>query len=229
MKKINITYMKKFAIIALCAFLLMPLTQSCLSKDDTYDTVALVTVKVINGNSYYFLLDNGSTIYPGDVSRLETAYTPINGARALVYYLLMDQGVSGYTYNANVYQIYNISTKTVVNLDDAASDTLGNNNVTIYNMWVGGGYLNVEFYVEMSGTASHSINLVNNMLVEHSADKNELEFRHNAHGDITGQSVYGMFCFRLDEYDPESTGIPLVVTVDQSGVKATFTFDPDGK
>lgn len=69
-------------------FIAMPMLQSCLDNDwdNQYPSLfAIGTIKVIEENDYYFTLDEGSKLYPGDTTALYN-YTVVDGQRAFVYF-----------------------------------------------------------------------------------------------------------------------------------------------
>ena len=92
--------MKKFRTI-LAAFLLLfittPVLQSCLDDwdDDEHPLLAIGTVRIIDGKDYYFALDEGTKMFPGDTAQVDN-YTLVEGQRAFVYFNLLDEEVTGY-------------------------------------------------------------------------------------------------------------------------------------
>ena len=68
--------MKKFRTI-LAAFLLLfittPVLQSCLDDwdDDEHPLLAIGTVRIIDGKDYYFALDEGTKMFPGDTAQVD--------------------------------------------------------------------------------------------------------------------------------------------------------------
>ena len=78
--------MKKFRTI-LAAFLLLfiatPVLQSCLDDwdDDEHPLLAIGTVRIIDGKDYYFALDEGTKMFPGDTAQVDN-YTLVEGQRA---------------------------------------------------------------------------------------------------------------------------------------------------
>ena len=105
--------MKKFRTI-LAAFLLLfratPVLQSCLDDwdDDEHPLLAIGTVRIIDGKDYYFALDEGTKMFPGDTAQVDN-YTYVTGQRAFVYFNLLDEEVTGYDYNAKINHVENIA------------------------------------------------------------------------------------------------------------------------
>ena len=74
--------MKKLRTI-LAAFLLLfiatPVLQSCLDDwdDDEHPSLAIGTVRIIDGKDYYFALDEGTRMFPGDTTQVNN-YTLVD-------------------------------------------------------------------------------------------------------------------------------------------------------
>ena len=96
----------------LAAFLLlliaMPVLQSCLDdwNDDERSSLTIGTVRIIDGKDYYFALDEGTRMFPGDTAQVNN-YTLVEGQRAFVYFNLLDEKVDGYDYNAKINHVEN--------------------------------------------------------------------------------------------------------------------------
>lgn len=85
------------------------LLQSCLDDDDNndYNSLAITTIKVKAGQDYYFALDDGKKMLPGDTTSIHN-YLVKDGQRAFVYFNLLEEKKEGYDYNAKVQYIENI-------------------------------------------------------------------------------------------------------------------------
>ena len=89
-----IEVMKKVKWI-LFSFLLIGgslLLQSCLDDDDNndYNSLAITTIKVKAGQDYYFALDDGKKMLPGDTTSIHN-YLVKDGQRAFVYFNLLEE------------------------------------------------------------------------------------------------------------------------------------------
>ncbi len=62
-----------------------------------------------------------------------------------LYFNLLEEKKEGYDYNAKVQYIENILTKSVIPMDEQTTDSIGDDRINIVDMWLGGGYLNIEF------------------------------------------------------------------------------------
>ena len=197
--------MKKNLLYLLLVALTAPLLHSCLDDDDdsTCDSLlAMGTVKVIEGRDYYFALDGGTTMYPGDTTYIHN-YALNDGQRAFVHFIPLDEGVSGYDYNARILEIENILTKDIYFMPTEKADSIGQDPIDIISAWVKQDYLNIQFrfYSNPASNVAHMLNLV----VDEAADTQEdsdgnllLEFRHNAFTDTQhGTLQRGIVSFRL--------------------------------
>lgn len=216
---------KGIAFLSL-ALLLTFIPYSCsLDDDNGYADYpfARATINVIEGNDYYFSMDDGKTIYPGDTTNIR-GYKVKDGQRAHVWMDLLDEKVSGYDYNARIMYIRDILTKGIIPITEATQDSIGNDPVNITNVWFGGGYLNIEFQLLGTNNPSdpHMINLVRdeNAGEEKTDGYINLEFRHNLNGDYPHEIYYGLVCFKPPFTDDETAkGLRIKVNTIYEGVK----------
>jgi len=81
----------------LAAFLLlliaMPVLQSCLDDwdDDERSSLTIGTVRIIDGKDYYFALDEGTRMFPGDTAQVNN-YTLVEGQRFCIFQLAGRKG-----------------------------------------------------------------------------------------------------------------------------------------
>ena len=215
--------MKKLRTI-LAAFLLLfiatPVLQSCLDDwdDDEHPSLAIGTVRIIDGKDYYFALDEGTRMFPGDTTQVNN-YTLVEGQRAFIYFNLLDEEVTGYDYNAKINHVENILTKDIYFMPAEKADSIGDDRININNMWITDNYLNIQYqlYHSNSNDKKHMLNLIVNEASDGKNDKEgyiTLEFRQNAYGDeplIPGQ---GLVSFKLDKIAdriPGKTGLNIRV------------------
>ena len=209
MKKLNISFM---ALVLL--LLSMPALQSCLDNDwdNKYPSLfAIGTVKVIEGNDYYFALDEGSKLYPGDTAALHN-YAIVDGQRAFVYFDELNEKIEGYEYNAQIKHIENILTKDIYFMPADKADSIGDDRVNVIEpLWITGNYLNIKFQIYNSNNPDkkHMLNLVVNEGSTGENDKPDyvnLEFRHNSKGDEPVTLGTGLASFKLDNIAELSKG-----------------------
>lgn len=184
---------------------------SCLDeKVDSYSRLTIGTIKVIEANDYYFALDDGSTMYPGDTTNIHN-YTPVTGQRAILYFDLLDEKVPEYDYNALVYRIEDILTKDIYFMPTEKEDSIGDDRINLNNAWLSGNYVNMQYqfyYNEESGKV-HMLNLVVNEANDNMSNEEGylvLELRHNAYHDEQRTPGKGLVSFKLDNIAREMEG-----------------------
>lgn len=199
MKKQKMTF-----VALMILFLTMPMLQSCLDDwDNDYDTLfAIGTVKVIEGRDYYFALDEGSKLYPGDTTYVRN-YALVDGQRAFVYFSELKEPVTGYDYNAQIKHIENILTKDIYFMPAEKNDSIGDDRINATDFWITGDYLNIkyQFYHSNDTEKKHMLNLVVNEASTGEGDKADyvnLELRHNAFNDSQISLGTGLVSFKLD-------------------------------
>lgn len=211
--------MKKFKF-TLTAYLLIALTtismQSCLNDwDNNYEdynatSIAIGTLKIIENKDYYFNLDEGGKMYPGDTTYVHN-YSLVDGQRVFVHFLPLEEKVAGYEYNAQIYKIENILTKDIIPLTEETADSIGNDRINTTDIWIAGGCLNIQYqlYYSPGLDKKHMLNLVTNETSNSPAtdeDYVNLEFRHNAYNDIQQESGWGVVSFKLDNIAEQMEG-----------------------
>lgn len=209
----------------LCLLLLF---QSC-SKDDSENSFwpnALVTVKMVDDNSVYLQLDDKTTLLPVNLTA-----TPFNSkeVRALVNYKEVDKPSGVYNKAVHVNWIDTIRTKPMVpDLGEKNDAVYGNDPVEIVNDWVTiveDGYLTLRFRTLWGGDRGkvHYINLVESPDPE---NPYEIEFRHDAAGDLYGRPGDALVAFKLDKLpDTEGKTVKLKLKWNSFSGKKSVEFD----
>lgn len=208
--------MKPFKVFAIAAGLLLStlVFNSCLDDDDDYSLgnywIAIATVEPLDDNTYSLLLDDGTTLWPAATNY--PGYNPKSDQRALVNYTILSDSIQGYDHFIKVNSIQNILTKAIATLTTENDAEFGNDPVKIIDMWVGGGYLNIQFGFNYGGSKPHFINLVRDTTQTNVPEV--LEFRHNAYNDqaLTGKD--GLVAFNLSkliEADKDSVNFTVKV------------------
>lgn len=178
---------------------------SCDWNDNGYSLgdvwYSLATVKPLNdGKAYSLRLDKGTTLWPAATK--VPYYKPKENQRALVYYTILSDKFEGYDHAIQVHNIRNILTKPFVEhvKPDSVDKKYGKDPLKIVNMWVGDGYLNVEFGFNYGGTKTHFINLL------HQPKDNDpyfFELRHHAYGDPQRYGRKGLVAFDLSKLNTD--------------------------
>ena len=193
--------MKAFKVfVIITGLILTPLVfNSCLSDDDDYSLgkfwISIATVEPLDNNTYSLILDDGTKLWPAATNY--PGYDPKNDQRALVNYTILSDSIQGYDHFIKVNSIQNILTKPIATLTAENDSVYGNDPVKIIDMWVGGGYLNVQFGFNYGGSKAHFINLVQD--TTQTSTPKVLEFRHNAYNDQPVAGKEGLVAFNLSK------------------------------
>ncbi len=159
--------------------------QSCLDDDDNYyygylTPNALVTVKPVSDNSFFLQLDDSTTLLPANLTSSPTEIKKWIDS-ILTKQIAPDLGVD----NDSVY---------------------GTDPVEMIKDWVTiaeDGYLTLRFRTLWGDRSkAHFVNL---LVSKDPANPYEVEFRHNAYGDVYGTEGDGLVAFKLDEL-PDTEG-----------------------
>ena len=183
--------------------------QSCLDDDDNnayylrYPN-ALVTVKGAADDAFFLQLDDKTTLLPTNV---KTSPFGDKEVRALVNYSEVNEPSGDYTKAVHINWIDSILTKPIApDLDEENDAVYGTDPVEIVNDWVTiaeDGYLTLRFRTQQGDyQTKHFVNL---LLSENPENPYEVEFRHNAKGDIYGRYADGLVAFKLDAL-PDTEG-----------------------
>lgn len=176
----------------------LPFFVGC-ANDDGYTLdnfwVEVASVVPLEGGGYYIKLDNGKKLWPAtSVTGNLTEYT-----RAQVNYTLLSDEEGDYDHYVKVNYMSSILTKSIVELTEENSETLGNDKIKVLKLWEGDDFLNIHFGVNVGGKSIlHSINMVD-MGVDNEGYR-LLEFRHNANGDVENYGATGWVAFDLRPY-----------------------------
>ncbi len=207
MKKLRTT----FAALLLL-FITTLLLQSCLDDwdDNEHSSLTIGTVRIIDGKDYYFALDEGTKMFPGDTAQVNN-YALVEGQRAFVYFNLLDEKIDGYDYNARINHVENILTKDIYFMPADKADSIGDDRINITNMWIADNYLNIQYQLYHSGNPDkkHMLNLVVNEASDGKNDKEgyiTLEFRQNAYDDTPSTPGPGIVSFKLDKIADQMSG-----------------------
>ena len=198
---------------------------SCL-KDDGYPLdhawYSIATVHPLeDSKSFWISLDSGTSLWP--VATNMPWFTPKEKQRALVVYSLLSDEHNGYDHTVKILDMKSILTKPVAeNRDEDNDDFFGTDPVSITEMWIGDGYLNIIFEFYYGGNSSHFINLVENNDVN---TPYFFEFRHNAYNDAQHYRRKGIVAFDLSSIDTKGKEVELTIQVDTFEGKKSYTIE----
>lgn len=183
--------------------------QSCLNNDNgDYNYIrypnALVTVKPNIDNTFYLQLDDSTTLLPINLSSSPFGEKEV---RALVNYEKIDQASGIYDEAVHINWIDSILTKPIApNLEEDNDLVYGTDPVEIIKDWVTiteDDYLTLRFRTVWGGNQKpHFINLI---LTNNPENPYELEFKHNAYGDVYGNNDDALVAFNLKSL-PDTNG-----------------------
>lgn len=221
MNTIHIEFMKQlkyYIATFVLVFITIPALQSCLNDSDSDNfnnainnsSLAIGTLRIIDGNEYYFDLDDGDKMYPGDTSYIHN-YSLNDGQRVFVYFIPLKESMPGYKYNVKVIKIENILTKDIITLTEENADSIGNDRINANELWIKGGFLTIEYQLLHSNNPNkkHMLNMVVNETAGAPSPEDEyvnLEFRHNAYDDEEREPAWGVVSFRLDSIAKQMKG-----------------------
>lgn len=176
-------------------------------------------------SAFFFRLDDDQLMWT-DESNFRN-YRPENGQRIVAYYtLLRNKKATGlYDYDVRLEDVYKVLTKGIFNITPETQDSIGNDSVTIKDMWIGSDYLNVQFLYP-GNDKTHFINLVSDTSKVYSDGKVHLEFRHNSNGDLPYYLHEGIVSFNLTELRTltNTNSLDLVVHVNVPNQAADDTY-----
>lgn len=208
MKRMNSVFSKAFIVVM--AMIGALTVQSCWDDDDNYYYYpewlpnALVTAKTSVDNGFYLQLDDSTTLLPVN---MKTSPFGDKEVRALVNFGEVNESSGIFNKAVHINWIDSILTKPIAaNLGEKNDSVYGTDPVEIVNDWVTiaeDGYLTLRFRTIWGNTNQpHFVNLIST----HNAENPyELEFRHNAYGDLNGRYADGLVAFKLDSL-PDTQG-----------------------
>lgn len=198
--------MKKLAKFLLLAVLALPLLASCNKEDEPTKSVLATILPYWNEVGFAIQLDNGESMYP---AKVHVNYKAKEEAqRAIIFFSENSKPVAPFTYSVNIHGITELETKEI-ELASSSDDKLGEDGIEIVEAYIGGGYLNIEFKVNIdpySKDQNHVISLVDNQINGEPKYTShyplELRFkRDHSVQDNRGVAVSNIACFYIGNYN----------------------------
>jgi hypothetical protein len=197
--------MKKFLFALSVALIFGIGFTSCLDDDQETTPVQYLemgVVKIGASDEIRVFTDSGLLL---EFVSYPSSFEYEDSSRVMVKYSVNEEGEDAdeYDYLVDVYSIQEIRLKDIIELNDESRDTIGDDQVFIHDIWVGGDFLNVDFSFYGSGEV-HYINVIKDP-EEQTDDTSEiyLEVRHDARGDEMKESRRGIMSLRLDSLQVE--------------------------
>jgi len=104
--------------------------------------ISIATVVPESSQTYSLLLDNGNKLWP---AATDVYYRPQLNQRVFVNYTILSDKIDDYDHYIKVNDIWNVLTKSVIELNAENADSIGNDPVQVNEFWIGDNYLNVSF------------------------------------------------------------------------------------
>lgn len=221
----NYSLLRKTFCLTLAVIGLSSLS-SCLNDDDnTYEKMipnALVTAKTDGDDTFFLQLDEQTTLLPVNMASSPFGEKEV---RALVNYEEVEESSGKYSKAVQINWIDSILTKPIApDLGEDNDSVYGNDPIEILNDWVTiaeDGYLTLRFMTNWGyGSQPHYVNLLR---TDNAANPYEVEFRHNAYGDVYGELGSVLVAFDLSQL-PDTDGKTVKLTLKWksfSGEKST--------
>lgn len=189
--------MKK-VLLLLVIITTFALTSCDLNDGNSLDNawVGMGTVQKVAPESrdFYIVLDNGDKLWPAATNI--PGYNPKDGQRLIANYTILSDGNSRYNHDVKLNSIYEVLTKPIVKLTTANADSIGNDRLTITDMWIGADHLNIEFEY-LGYSKRHMVNLVESDLSPSTPEMAKLQFRQNGYGDEPMYLQRGIVSFSI--------------------------------
>lgn len=181
--------------------MVMAVFSACLDDDNEtisiYSTIgSLMSAGTENG--YYISTDSGLKLLVDNSTAIDDEVS--ENDRLYAEFTFTDEQSQGYDGKIIVHYVYKILVKDPVQLTDDNVQEIGDDNISVSEIWTSDGYLNFRFQFFSGGNKTHVLNLVT--IDEKSTAEDGylyLEFRHNANYDTTQYPYNGIVSFRTDE------------------------------
>lgn len=232
--------MKKKLFGVWCSLVLIAGTFTACDDDDGYSLdkywVGMATVEApgateafpVGGTTpFWFTLDNGATLWPAAFNPYLSGVTLQNQHRVVADFTLLSGEKDGYSHYIRLNDLRKVLTKNIDTVTVQTPDTSvlrGKDPVDMEEVWIGDGFINIEFDYFGSPGHPHYINLVMN---EENAGPNpangvwSLQFVHDATGDSRIRAYRGIVSFRIPDTLPAGVNQIKITALDTDGETET--------
>ncbi len=204
--------MKKVLKPLLIAMAVAPLLASCMKSNSDYPQDRKYVTVASTGLSYYFVGDDGTTYFPGDVSRFKYDASETDGKRAIIWFTPLAEKKEGFDMNIALYSVADLLSKSVETAETIEqAEAAGNDQLAISDAAFQGDWLDIAFRIMISYDSKHHMTLLDNKTATAPettpADYQYLEFRQKAENmQIDESPGEGIVSYKLGAYHPALTG-----------------------
>lgn len=197
-------------------FTLMLVVASCLDDDSSPQYLELGTTELGPDDEPLVITDSENT--------LQLVNPPSNfddSVRVLLRYSVEETGDENniYDYLVKAHSIQDVVTKDIIELNEENRDTIGSDDIYINDIWISGGFLNVDFAF-YGNDEVHYINVVKDP-EEQSEDESVvyLQVRHNNRDDEKLYRYRGLMSFYIEPLQVEGADEVKIVFEEQEFYK----------
>jgi hypothetical protein len=180
------------SLIFVCIIVTVYLITACNKQEEVYySTLGIIH---ITDESVIIESDKGTMLLVNDWDKIGL---PLNdGDRVIAYFTLVDKtSPAGIDLVIDIYNIEKVLFKPVIELTSEIADSIGDDALTVYSLWLERDFLNLSF-LYYGGEKKHYINLIR-YPGGIPTDTIELEIRHNSNDDGGINSYNGFVSFDL--------------------------------
>jgi len=172
---------------------------SC-SKDENPEYFSVLGTVVKANDSTFVVSDEDERLLVNNASALSTIN---NNERIIAYFSMSDMAKpAGVDYVIDIYNFSPVLFKPVIELTPNIIDSIGNDPMTVRDLWLAKDYLNLNFEYYGSGNKIHYINLTRTP-GEVATDTVLVEIKHNARLDPENYALNGFVSFDLQPLKSE--------------------------
>ncbi len=192
----------------LIIFLVATTLYSCNDDDDVgywvyYGPNATVTIKPLSDDAFYMQLDDTTTLFATNVTNPPYGQKEV---RAFINFTEVDKVNNDYTMSVRLNYVDSMLTKKSIPYSEENNLDYGNDPIEIVPSWINvveDGYITLYFSTLWGNNSiAHSVNLLTGVNPD---DPYEVEFRHNAFGDVIGAWGNGVVAFKLPNFPVETS------------------------